>query len=110
MPTIEPGGTPLLGTPNHPEFPSAHGCLTGALAYSLARLMGTDHIDLDIDAASTGATRHYDTATQLVTEVGNARIWGGIHFRSAIDAGTRIAERVVRRNLNRNFELVWSES
>jgi hypothetical protein len=105
VPTVEPGWIPLLGTPNHPEFPAAHGCLTGALAFALARLTGSDHIDLDIDATSTGTTRHYDTVDQLVTEVGNARIWGGIHLRSSVDAGTRIAERVVRHNLNHNFKL-----
>jgi hypothetical protein len=29
VPTVEPGWIPLLGTPNHPEFPAAHGCLMG---------------------------------------------------------------------------------
>jgi hypothetical protein len=103
VPLIEAGWTPLLGTPNHPEFPSAHGCLTGSLAHSLARVMGTDHIGVDIDAVTTGTTRHYATVAELVDEVGNARIWGGLHYRSSIDAGNRIAERVVRHNLDRNF-------
>ena len=103
VPKVEPGWTPLLATPNHPEFPSAHGCLTGALAFSLAKVMGTQQIDLDIDAAVTGTTRHYGTRDELITEVGDARIWGGLHYRSSIEAGVRIAERVVRYNLNRNF-------
>jgi len=103
VPLIEPGWAPLLGTPNHPEFPSAHGCLTGSMAYTLARLMGTDRIELDIDATTTGTTRHYATVDGLLAEVGDARIWGGLHLRSSVDAGTRIAERVVRNNLNRNF-------
>lgn len=103
VPLIEAGWTPLLGTPNHPEFPSAHGCLTGSLAHSLARVMGTDHIGVDIDATTTGTTRHYATVAVLLDEVGNARIWGGLHYRSSVDAGTRIAERVVRHNLNHNF-------
>ena len=103
MPVVEAGWKPLLGTPNHPEFPSAHGCLTGSLAHSLARVMGSDHIDVAIDATTTGTTRHYATVDQLVDEVGDARIWGGLHYRSSVDAGTRIAERVVRNNLNHNF-------
>lgn len=103
VPALEPGWAPLLATPNHPEFPSAHGCLTGALAYSLPRLMGTDQIDLDIDATTTNTTRHYDTAEQLITEVGDARIWGGLHYRFSVDAGVRIAERVVRQNLGHHF-------
>ncbi len=103
VPLLEPGWVPLLGTPNHPEFPSAHGCLTGALAYSLPRLMGTEAINLDIDATTTKTTRHYDTAEQLINEVGDARIWGGLHYRFSVDAGIRIAERVVRQNLNHHF-------
>lgn len=104
VPLIEPGWTPLVGTPNHPEFPSAHGCLTGSLAHSLARLTGTPRIDIDIDATTTGSTRHYATVAELVMEVGNARIWGGLHYRSSVDAGTRIAERVVRHNLHHHFQ------
>ncbi len=103
VPLLEPGWVPLLGTPNHPEFPSAHGCLTGALAYSLARLMGTDAIDLEIHATTTNTTRHFDTVEQLISEVGNARIWAGLHYRFSVDAGVLIAERVVRQNLNHHF-------
>jgi hypothetical protein len=105
VPTVEPGWTPLLGTPNHPEFPSAHGCLTGALAFSLAMVTGTDQINVHIDATTTGTTRHYATVAQLTTEVGNARIWGGLHLRHSVEAGLRIAERVTQHNLNRHFEL-----
>lgn len=107
VPTVEPGWTPLLGTPNHPEFPSAHGCLTGSLAYSLARLMGTDEIGLTIDAANLGGlTRHFATRQDLLTEVGEARIWGGLHYRFSVDAGLHLAHRVVNNNLSRNFKPV----
>jgi hypothetical protein len=105
VPAVEPGWTPLLGTPNHPEFPSAHGCLTGALAFSLATVTGTDQINVDIDATTTGTTRHYATVEQLTTEVGNARIWGGIHLRHSVEAGLLIAKRVTHFNLHRHFKL-----
>lgn len=105
VPTVEAGWTPLLGTPNHPEFPSAHGCLTGALAYSLAAVMGTHHIDLDVDAANVGQTRHFSTRNDLLREIGEARIWGGLHYRFSVDAGVEIARQVVAFNLHRNFRL-----
>ena len=106
VPVVEPGWTPLLATPNHPEFPSAHSCLTGSLAYSLSRIMGTEVIDLDMDAANIGVTRHYETRDDLLTEVGNARIWGGLHHRFSVEAGLHLAHRVVNLNLSRNFQPV----
>lgn len=105
VPTVDPTWAPLLGTPNHPEFPSAHGCLTGALAYSLAKVMRTQRIDLDVDAANIGVTRHYTHRDQLLTEVGEARIWGGLHYRFSTEAGLDIAKQVVRQNLRENFRL-----
>jgi hypothetical protein len=107
VPTVEPGWAPLLGTPNHPEFPSAHGCVTGSLGYTLSWLMGTDEIDLTIDAANLGGlTRHFPTRLDLLTEVGEARIWGGLHYRFSVDAGLHLAHRVVTNNLSRNFRPV----
>ena len=103
VPAVEPGWSPMLGTPNHPEFPSAHGCLTGTLAFTLAELMGTRFIDLDIDAVNTGAERHYATDRQLVTEVGNARIWGGLHYRFSVDTGVDLARRVVHLTFQTHF-------
>jgi hypothetical protein len=47
-----------------------------------------------------GVTRTYARFSQITEEVENARVWGGIHFRSAnrdgIAMGRRIAEIVVR--------------
>jgi len=40
--------TPLLATPNHPEYPAAHGCLTSAEAEVFAAFLGTNQIDLDL--------------------------------------------------------------
>jgi hypothetical protein len=107
VPTVQPGWTPLLGTPNHPEFPSAHGCVTGSLGYTLSRLMGTDQIDLTIDAANLGGlSRHYASREDLLNEVAEARIWGGLHYRFSVDAGLHLAHRVVNHNLSRNFHPV----
>ena len=106
VPEVEPGWTPLLPTPSHPEYPSAHGCVTGALAFALEQVLGTSVIELTIDAANIGVERRYTTRDDLLEEVGNARIWGGLHYRFSVDAGTRIAERVVAWNLRHNFRLL----
>lgn len=106
VPVVEPGWTPLLATPNHPEFPSAHGCVTGSLARAMATVMGTRRIDLDIDALNIGVTRHYESLDGLLHELGEARIMAGLHYRFSTEAGLRIAERVVTQNLRHNFRLL----
>ena len=44
----DPGWTPLLPTPAHPEYPSAHGCVTFAETEVFERFLGTTRIDLDL--------------------------------------------------------------
>jgi hypothetical protein len=87
--------TLLPATPNHPEYPSAHSCSTTAIAMVVAAL---DHgrLDLDLTSTTTGAQRHYSSVRQLTTEVANARIWGGLHWRFSTDAGERIGRAVAR--------------
>ena len=59
--TADTTWSPLTATPNHPEYPSQHGCATSALAQVLAHAVGTD----EIDATIWGATAA--TPTGLVT-------------------------------------------
>lgn len=106
VPTVEAAWTPMLATPNHPEYPSAHGCVTGSMAHALSAVLRTHRLDMDIDAANVGVTRHYDTLEQLLDEVASARIWGGLHYRFSTETGLRLAEQVVHHNLRRNFRLV----
>jgi hypothetical protein len=98
----DPTWVPLLVTPNHPEFPSAHGCATaGALATVLTSFLGTDRINFDVSATVTGTTvtHHFATARQLADEVANARVWGGIHWRFSTSDGTTIGQHVARYDL-----------
>ena len=106
VPTVEAGWTPLLATPNHPEYPSAHGCVTGSMAIALSQVLGTHRIDMDIHATNVMVTRHYDTLEQLLDEIAAARIWGGLHYRFSVETGLRVAERVVSYDLARHFRLV----
>jgi hypothetical protein len=94
----------LAGTPNHPEYPSAHSCITPAGGAALAEFLGTRRIDLSMPSLTGLGTRHFSTLRELTREVGNARIWGGIHFRTAVEDGIRIAEQVAGEVLEDNFE------
>ena len=91
----DPAWTPLLPvTPNHPDYPSAHSCVTPAAGRVMAPFLGTPRIDFTIPSLTGLGDRHYDTPQELEDDVSNARIWGGIHFRTAVEDGTAIAKRV----------------
>jgi hypothetical protein len=106
----EPGWRPLVTTPNHPEYPAAHGLNTSAMAEVFSEFLGTDNIDLDIHgfdatgaAGNLNAVRHYDTTDELRTEIVNARLWGGIHYRFSGEAGVQLGRKVAQFGLNHAF-------
>jgi hypothetical protein len=62
----EVGWRPLVATPNHPEYPAAHGSITSAVAEVLKVFLGSDQIDIDIHgfdasgpAGNLNASRHF---------------------------------------------------
>jgi hypothetical protein len=100
--------TPLLTTPNHPEYPAAHGCLTSADVEVYSKLLGTRDFSVDIPGATSGATtlttsRHYNGADQLDTEIVNARVWAGLHFRYSGETGVDLGKEVARWGIKRYF-------
>ena len=88
----------LPTTPNHPEYPSAHGCVTAAVTDVLTAALKTTAINIDVPGATGGGTtlttaRHFDTAAALLEDVANARIWAGLHYRFATTAGVEIGHQ-----------------
>ena len=96
--------TLLAGTPNHPEYPSAHSCITPAGGRVIARFL---HTPADrLHRPQPGHPRRSplrQPSRDLTYEVGNARIWGGIHFRSAVDDGVKIGTHVANWVLAHHF-------
>src|SRR5262249_28680209 len=90
----DPGWTPLLATPNHPEYPAAHVCITPARMRAVARFLGTSEIDFTIPSLTGLGDRHYQRVSDLEYEIMNARIWGGIHFRSSVEDGRILGMKV----------------
>jgi len=101
----DPTWTTLLpATPNHPEYPSAHSCLTPAGGRVVARFLGTGEIDFTVPSLTGLGNRHFDQVKDLQYEVGNARIWGGIHYRSAVEDGITIGMKTVDQVLAHHFQ------
>jgi hypothetical protein len=105
----DPTWTPLLTTPNHPEYPAAHTCVTGAEAEMYAAVLGTRHIDITLHGSADGtpdnwaATYTYKTVDDLERQVANARVWAGLHYRRSTQAGLEIGREVARWTLKRYF-------
>ncbi|MFG3689264.1 vanadium-dependent haloperoxidase [Micromonospora sp. NPDC047740] len=86
----DPAWTPLLVTPPHPDYTSGHTCNTGATMSALAYFFGRDDIAFSAYSSDSGTRRHFSSFSQALTEVIDARVWGGIHTRSADLQGARI--------------------
>lgn len=100
----DPTWLPLLpATPNHPEYPSAHSCATTASARVIARFLDTEQIDYTVPSITGLGDRHFDSVKDLEYEVSNARIWGGIHYRSAVEDGTTIGMKTAHHVLAHHF-------
>jgi hypothetical protein len=104
--TVEqPGWRPLVATPNHPEYPSAHATITSAIAEVLTQFLGTDQLDVDIQGTpSLSVKRHFATADDLRAEVGNARVWAGLHYRFSVQAGSLLGRQVADYDLEHAFQ------
>jgi hypothetical protein len=107
----DPSWLPLLNTPNHPEYPAAHGCFTGALGEVVAKALHTRRIDLTVWGATNGGTtltttRRFETVKDLDREVVDARVWIGFHYRHSGIAGVRLSREVAHWTLRRFFRPV----
>jgi hypothetical protein len=101
IPNPDPSWEPLLGTPPHPDYPSAHNIYSGATAEVIRRLIGIDQLTFSsVLALPTGPlVRSWNSLSEAEKDVIGARIWAGIHFRIAdehgIALGHAIAENAV---------------
>jgi hypothetical protein len=92
--TGDPTWLPLLITPAHPEYPSGHSSASGASAAVLEVFFGDDNEFSVTSELTPGVTRYYSSFSSAVDEVRDARVFGGIHFRSACNDGQAMGRRV----------------
>jgi membrane-associated phospholipid phosphatase len=77
---LDPEVKTLFPTPNHPSYPAAHGCGSGAIAAVMAYLF----------------PRQAAYITAKGDEMAWSRLWAGIHYRSDIEAGLALGRSVAR--------------
>lgn len=97
---------PLGTTPNHPEYPAAHGCITGALSHLIAGYFGTTriHVVVDSTAFQDGVHKHtFEDTRDLFDEVFWARIYAGFHYFHSLQDGGDLGAMVARELLRNHF-------
>jgi hypothetical protein len=94
---------PLLITPAFPEYPSGHSTVSGAAAEVLAGYFGEDSSFSVGSDVMIGVVRSFDSFSAATDEIKNARIYAGIHYRTACDdgqtTGVAVADYVIANAL-----------
>jgi PAP2 superfamily protein len=98
-PAWEPWLDSLTGTPAHPEYPSAHSSMSGAAAFVLAAAFG-ENTAFSVTSEVRPGTRSFSNFWDAIAEIADARVFGGIHFRTscvrANTLGRAVADYVSR--------------
>jgi hypothetical protein len=86
---------PFIGTPAHPDFPSGHSLIAGAGAHSFEKMFGNIGTITDHTYDYLGfAPRTYASFDAIAIEGSQSRLYGGIHFQHALDAGLSVGKKV----------------
>jgi hypothetical protein len=93
--TGDPNWEPLLNTPGFQDYPSGHCIDSGAALGALLAIFPDDKVNYSHTwIPAVGVVRSWSSFTQMAKEVENARVWAGIHYRTADEHGTRMGRKV----------------
>lgn len=102
----DPSFVPFITTPCFPSYPSNHGSASNGAAQILRRIYGEGgHFITLSNPAVPDIVLQYTTFKQITDDISDARVYGGIHFRTDQVAGERlgkaIGKAVYKNNLRR---------
>ena len=92
----DPGWTPFIDTPMHPEYPCAHCIVSGSLGAVLEAEIGAGPAPKLSSASSTagGAVRTWTSVRDFTQEVAVARIYDGVHYRYSTEVGSAMGRQI----------------
>jgi hypothetical protein len=102
----DPTWTPLFSTPAHQDYPSGHSCVSGAATTILADEFGEKTRFTLTSDVLLDESRSFRSFSEALEDVKNARIFGGIHFRTACDDGTVLGKAVAQYVIDFAFQRV----
>jgi hypothetical protein len=91
--TPDPSFKPLITTPCFPSYPSAHGTLSNAAREVMEKIYGEGPFSITLSAPAL-PTLHYSRLEEITDDISDARVYGGIHFRTDQNAGARLGTRI----------------
>jgi hypothetical protein len=95
---INPRWAPLLQTPPFPEYVSGHSVVSSAAALVLTQYFGENQSFIDDTETAFGLPiRKFQSFQQAAREASLSRLYGGIHFRDAIEQGIWLGEQVGKK-------------
>ncbi|MDG1571809.1 vanadium-dependent haloperoxidase [Robiginitalea sp. M366] len=87
---IDENWKPVLQTPPFPEYTSGHSVVSGAASVALTSIFGEDFaFDDDTELRFGLPVRSYTSFRQAANEAAISRMYGGIHYRSAVEVGIK---------------------
>src|ERR1700739_4081143 len=81
------------GTPAHPEYPSGHSTVSGSAAFILAAVFGDD-TPFTVTSDVRPGTRSFPSFSAATAEIADARVFGGIHYRTSCVRGNMLGQAV----------------
>jgi len=106
-PSVTVSGAPLV-TPGFPDHPSGHTCISGAIVHALQAFFGTDKVSFTAVSNKCSPApcpvRGFDRFSDALKEIIDARVWGGIHFRTADVQGAVLGNKVVHHMEKHYFQ------
>jgi hypothetical protein len=92
--SADPNWVSLIANPPYPEHPAGHPCVSGSIVATLRDFFRSDRRDFGATSAVSGTTRSFTRFSQAIDEIIDARVYSGIHFRTADEQGAEIGRRV----------------
>ena len=71
---------------------------------TLSEFFDTDEIPYTVTSTVTGTTHSFNNLEDVVTEVDNARIYGGMHYHHSVKEGNKLGRRVAEYMLRHQFQ------
>jgi hypothetical protein len=92
--TADPNWLPLVPTPPYPDEPSGFNCVTSGFMHTAQDFFGTNKMDFTVHSNATNADRDYTRFSDTWKDTIDARIYIGIHFRTADVNGVVLGMKV----------------
>jgi hypothetical protein len=92
----DPNWTPLLTTPAFQEYPAGHPGVSNGAATVLASFYGDDTPFTATSTSLPGAERSFTSLSSAIGQIESARVWGGIHFRTACVTAAQMGAEVAQ--------------